>query len=74
MRALYKSVEAELLSPHDEVDIVRETGAHVLTRGMLAANDQAQFHSCLHFGARDIVFRSSRMQARSIRIKGRVMR
>jgi hypothetical protein len=44
MRAFHQRIEAELLGPHDQVDVVCETGAHVVPRGMLAAYDQAEFH------------------------------
>ena len=33
MRAFDQRIEAELLGPHDEVDVVCETGAHVVARG-----------------------------------------
>jgi hypothetical protein len=45
VRAFDQCIETELLGAHDEVDIVRETGAHILTRRMLALYDQAQFHA-----------------------------
>src|SRR5262249_37422113 len=44
MRTLHDSIETELLRPHDEIDVIGETGAHVFARRMLAADDQAQFH------------------------------
>src|ERR1700736_6492620 len=72
MRAFDQRIEAELLGPHDEVDVIRETGAHVFTLTMLATNDQAQFHSPPPFsGTPDIVFRPPTMQARSSRTPGR---
>jgi hypothetical protein len=51
MRALDQCVEAELLGPHDEVDVVCEPGAHVVASGMLATHDQAEFHSWLPIGS-----------------------
>ncbi len=45
MRALDQCIEAELFGAHDEVDVVCEPGAHILARGMLATDDQADFHS-----------------------------
>jgi hypothetical protein len=44
MRAFHQRIEAELLGPHDQVDVVCETGAHVVAGWMLAAYDQTEFH------------------------------
>src|SRR5271165_2811654 len=44
MRALDQRIKAELLGNPDELQIVKQAGAHIFAGGMLTADDQAELH------------------------------
>src|SRR5262245_19050610 len=66
VRAFDDGIEAEPLGATDELQVILEKLTHVLASRMLSPNDQAELHPPSPIsGARDIVFRPPRMQARS---------